>query len=76
MASSMNRLGLCEWSESLPVEYDDRTGTYSWNYSNSSDEKNLIDVNDVEDVSSILTSISDSDSASACPGALWMARLV
>ena len=49
-----------QWSESLPVEYDDRTGTYSWNYSNSSDEKNLIDVNDVEDVSSILTSISDS----------------
>ncbi len=48
------------WSESLPVEYDDRTGTYSWLYSNSSDEKRLIDVNDVEDVSSILASISDS----------------
>ena len=49
-----------QWNESLPVKYDDRTGTYSWNYSNSSEEKNLFDVNDVEDVSSILTSISDS----------------
>jgi len=48
------------WSESLPVEYDDNTGTYSWSYSDSSDEKLVFDVDEVDDVSSILTSISDS----------------
>ena len=47
-----------DFSEMLPVEFEERTGTYKWAYAESSDEKLLFPV--VGDISSILTSISDS----------------
>ena len=58
----------------LPVEFEDRTGTYKWAYGESSDEKLLFPV--VGDVSStILASISDSRFSISVSGGLLDASL-
>ncbi len=46
------------WSESLPVELDENTGTYKWGYGESEDDQLLFPVEG--DVSLILSSISES----------------
>ena len=47
-----------DFSEMLPVEFEEKTGTFKWAYGESSDDKLLFPV--VGDVSTILASISDS----------------
>ena len=47
-----------DFSEMLPVEFEERTGTYKWAYGESSEEKLFFPV--VGDISTILASISDS----------------
>ena len=46
------------FSEMLPVEFEEKTGTFKWAYGESSDDKLLFPV--VGDVSTILASITDS----------------
>ena len=46
------------WSESLPVELDENTGTYKWGYGESEDDQLLFPVEG--DVSLILSSITES----------------
>ena len=47
-----------DFSEMLPVEFEEKTGTFKWAYGESSDDKLLFPV--VGDVSTILASITDS----------------
>ena len=47
-----------DFSEMLPVEFEEKTGTFKWAYGESSDDKLLFPV--MGDVSTILASITDS----------------